>query len=346
MKRLGLLAEAKDTTHMPVLPNPPQPAMAQPLRTAKAVLLFLALVSAATFGARVQGDTPSSSPSGQDSTSPPGQPVTVLVSVLSKSNTRPDLRENEFRLVVDGREQPIHRVINKSSQRFRVGLLVDISGSERRGTGTADWEGTSRLFDLLLRKGDLGFVAAFADRVKMVCDVTSDLMELRSAARLVLGVSPRGGTALYDAICEQCRDQFWRTDESKALVIITDGEDNASQETVESAVRTAQRAGVVIYSLVPRAPGLRFAFHRVGKNSEETTRKISADTGGVSVPVRRAEEVPAVIEKVVKNVMHLYAISFYPQAVPRDGKFHKIRVTCTRPGIRLSSQPGYYAPEK
>ena len=347
MRRLGLLAEAKVTTHLPVLPEPRGSAMAQRGRAARALCRFLTLVSTATFAAEVQGVIASSPPAGQDSSSASGQAVTVSVSVLSKTNTPlPDLTENEFRVLVDDREQSIHRVLKKRSQRFRVGLLVDISGSQLGGRGRADWEEVSTLFGLVLGKGDLGFVAAFDDRVKMMCDVTGNLSELETATKLVLRASPRGGTALYDAISDQCRDQFWKTEESKALVIITDGEDNASHEKLESAVKAAQRADVVIYSIVPPAPELPFGFRRVGKSSEETARRISADTGGLFLPAKKPGDIRGAIDRIAENLMNLYAISFYPQAVPRNGKFHKVKVVSTRSGVRLSAQPGYYAPDK
>jgi VWFA-related protein len=142
-----------------------------------------------------------------------------------------------------------------------------------------------------------------------------------------------------------CRDEFWQAQESKALVILTDGQDNASRTTLTRAIWAAQDTSTVVYMLLFQSPWSQLGGHRPDR-SGEIARKISAETGGFTYVIENDKQFAAAFDKLAAHFKSLYSLSFDTQALPHDGKFRKITVKCTRPDVKVLAQTGYYSPKR
>ena len=192
--------------------------------------------------------------------------VKLLVNVWDKGGrfTR-DMRQEEFRIFEDGMEQKIVQLSYVGVEPLIVGLMIDTSGSRRGQMPGAEREPAKRFFREALVGKSLGFVVTFGEKAYMDSDVTADFAQLDRAIDRGVG-EQRGSSALFDAVyaaCERASAGLGR----RALVMITDGEDNNSQTTLEGAIEIAQRTQTTLFivrvQVAPRDPqGYAEALHK------------------------------------------------------------------------------------
>ncbi len=288
----------------------------------------------------------------------PQRPIRVEVGLVNlfasvrdkKKHLITDLKQEEFRISEDGQGQKIAYFSHETSLPITLGLLIDTSGSEAAMLGT-EQAAASQFLGRVLRKNDLAMVMSFDLDVDLLSDFTSDHDQLERAigrARInapstpvtVQGPLPQGskGTNLYDAVYLAAREKLSSEAGRKAMVILTDAEDNGSKMRLEDALEAAQRSDTVIHVLLVYDP-------RFGSN-EGVAKKLAEETGGRLIVVhnnpRKLEEA---FEELSQELRSQYTLGYYPSNAARDGRFRKVKVETTRNDLRVLARKGYYSPK-
>jgi VWFA-related protein len=289
----------------------------------------------------------------------PEQPIRVQVALVNMFATVrdahkriiPDLTKDDFRVYEDNQEQKLAFFTHETSLPITLGLLIDTSGSEMRML-PAEQEAASRFLQRVLRKEDLAMVISFDLDVDLLSDFTNDPAKLERAiqrARInapstpasVQGPLPqRGpkGTNFYDAVYLACREKLSSETGRKALVILTDAEDNGSKVRLEEALEAAQRTDTVIHILLVYDP-------MYGANAG-AAKKLAEETGGRMIEVRSEKKLLEAFDEISEELRTQYTLGYYPSNAARDGRFRKIKIETTRKDTHVLARKGYYAPKE
>jgi len=258
-----------------------------------------------------------------------------------------DLQKDDFKIFEDGVPQTItsfqHQDIPVS-----MGIIIDNSGSMRDKRAAVN----TAALDLVKasNRDDEAFVVNFSDEAFIDCDFTSDISKLREG---LSHIDSKGGTALYDAVVASA-DQLakYAKRPKQALLIITDGEDNASTFTLEQTIRRVQDLqGPVVYSI-----GLLFGEDSGGRESHRAKRALkllSEETGGMSFFPKSLADVDPVAAEVARDIRNQYTIGYHSTKPPSQGGYRVVKVEVHASGhgkLFARTRSGYYpkpvAPEK
>jgi VWFA-related protein len=264
--------------------------------------------------------------------------VNVLVTVRDKQGQLvKGLAKNDFKLEDDGRTQPIRYFSPQADQPLMLGLLIDVSGSQRTVLAKQR-RASQQLIDQVLRPQDRAFFVRFDRRIELLDNLSQlEIDPKESSAR---------GTALYDAIISAARglaDQPGR----KALIVLSDGYDTSSSAPLSAAVETAQRADALIYSIrfldrdvfafqVPASQG----GSPVPREGRKALERIARETGGSYFDLAAAETLEKIYSRIEDELRNQYSLGFTP-VNPRPG-YRKIRVSIKRKGVTVQARDGYF----
>ena len=265
--------------------------------------------------------------------------VNVLVTVRDKQgHLVRDLTKEDFTLEDDGRAQTIRYFSQKSDLPLSLGILMDVSGSQR--TVLAEQRRASRQFldQVLRQQQDQAFFVRFDRQVELLPD-----LDLPEADLNRIGAQ---GTALYDAIVFAAR-RIARDGGRKAFIVLSDGYDTASSASLAVAVETAQRADTMVYSIrfldrdvfsfeVPAAQG----GSPVPREGRKALERIAKETGGEFFDLSASETLEKVYGRIEDELRNQYSLGFTPSS-NRSG-YRKIRVTTRRKGLLVRARDGYY----
>jgi VWFA-related protein len=262
-----------------------------------------------------------------------------------------DLKQDNFKVFEDGHEEKIAFFSREMMLPITLGLLLDTSGSEQNMLGAIQGAG-SRFMRRVLRKGDEAMVISFDTDVDLLSDFTDDrsiLDRAISKARINTpgggyiagnpGPVPSGnmtGTALYDAIYLACGEKLNGEAGRKAIVIVTDAQDEGSKVKLEEAIESAQRTDTVIHVLLVADP-------RYGGNSG-VARRLADDTGGRVIYVSSEKKLEEAFDQISEELRSQYTLGYYPTNNNRDGKFRKIKLDVDNHDFKVLARKGYYAP--
>jgi VWFA-related protein len=271
----------------------------------------------------------------------------------------PGLTRDDFEVYEDGKLQTIKYFAAESSQPLTLGILVDTSGSQARVLPMEQEVGAAFLKEVL-REKDLAFLISFDVNVDLLQDYTSSSRELKAAlerTRINTGAgfstgipgigggpipqsNPRG-TLLYDAIYlasdEKLRSEVGR----KAMIILTDGNDQGSRMSLRDAVEAAQKADAICYVLLIADRGFYSDGEYVG---DSEMKRLAEETGGRVVSVgNKYDKLKQAFDQIAQELRSQYNIGYTPTNTNRDGGFRKIEVR-SRQGHRIQARKGYYAP--
>jgi Ca-activated chloride channel homolog len=250
-----------------------------------------------------------------------------------------NLDKNNFLVYEDGQPQTIVR-FSREDVPVSIGIVVDNSGSMR----TKRTAVTKAVLNLIQASNpqDEAFVVNFNDDSYLDQDFTNNLGPLHEALDRV---DSRGGTALYDAVIASA-DHLAKgaKKEKKVLLVITDGVDNESRESLESAIRKVQDdQGPIIYTIgiLGDEPGI--------KRAKRALQSLSDQTGGVAFFPKDLQEVDEISHEVARDIRNQYSITYKPTNARSNGGYRKVRVEARAQGykdLQARTRDGYFADEK
>ena len=224
---------------------------------------------------------------------------------------------------------------------LRVGLLIDASSSIRNRF-RFEQEAAIEFLTTIVRPGyDKGFVLGFDVAPEIVQDFTDDTEKLANGVRML---RPGGGTAMYDAIYAVARDKMMKLNEPtavrKAIILLSDGDDNQSRVTREEAIEMAQRAELIIYTISTNTNGYR-------EKGDKVLERFAEQTGGRAFFPFKIEEVSNAFAEIEDELRSQYAVAYKPADFIADGSFRSIEIEPQgkRKDVRIRARKGYYAPK-
>jgi VWFA-related protein len=283
--------------------------------------------------------------------------VNILTSVRDKRGALiPGLQKEDFTILEDGKSQPIKYFTKETDLPLTIGLLVDVSGSQRNLIDI-ERNAASQFFRDVLRKKDLAFLISFGEETELLQDYTGSsrlLTEGLGELRVSSGVgglhpgpvptvgSPRG-TVLYDAIYLAANDKLKGEVGRKVIVVITDGVDQGSRLTRNQAIEAAQKSDAVIYSIDYSDPGAYGPFGFGGGGGEAELHKMSDETGGRVYKVDRKHPLDMVFKELQDEMRSQYSIAYTPTNDVKDGGYRHLEVRLANKDLKAQARKGYYA---
>jgi len=281
--------------------------------------------------------------------------VNLFVTVRDKSKRIvTDLKKEDFKILEDGQSQEIAFFSKEVTLPITLAILLDTSGSEQYMLASIQDAG-GRFIDRVLRKGDEALVMSFDSDVDLLSDFTDDRGQLDRAIRKArinvpsagsIGNNPGPvgsrqitGTALYDAIYLACNEKLNTEAGRKAIVIVTDAQDEGSKIRLEEAVEAAQRTDTVVHILLVADP-------HFGGGNGGVARKITDETGGRTISVNSEKHLAEAFDQISEELRSQYTLGYYPTNASRDGKFRKIKVEMSNHDLKVLARKGYYAPKE
>jgi VWFA-related protein len=301
-------------------------------------------------------------PRGQQGQRQPGQAPTIraevnlvnLFATVRDKNRRivTDMKQDDFKVFEDGREEKISFFSKEMALPITLGLLLDTSGSEQYMLSAIQDAG-SRFLHRVLKKGDEAMIISFDTDPDLLADFTDDRSILDHAIRKARINAPSGGyiagnpgpvpgagsagTVLYDAIYTACGEKLNGEAGRKAIVIVTDAQDEGSKVKLEEAIEAAQRTDTVIHILLVYDP-------RYGGNTG-VAHKLTDETGGRLIVVHSEKKLEEAFDEISEELRSQYTLGYYPTNTAKDGKFRKIRVETANKEFKVLTRKGYYAPK-
>jgi Ca-activated chloride channel family protein len=252
-----------------------------------------------------------------------------------------NLNEKDFAILDD--HKPPQSIVNfrrETDLPIELGLLIDTSGSVR---GRFDFEqdaAVTFLQNTIRPNFDKAFVVGFNGHSQMMQGFT-DNTALLSAA--VHRMQDGGGTALYDAIYRACHDNLIKDHEDhpsrRAIVVVSDGEDNQSELTEGQAIEMAQRAEVIIYAISTDDSGLIL-------RGDKVLQRIAEATGGRAFFPYKTKDMKNSFAAIEDELRSQYIISYHPADFEADGRYRPIEITALKKDLQVRSRKGYYAPRQ
>ena len=313
-----------------------------------------------------------------------------------------NLAKDDFTVTEDGRPQSIHYFTRETDIPLTLGLLVDTSMSQRRVLDQERSASHSFLDQMVREDKDKAFIIHFDREVELLQDLTSSHQKLEAAlgsleipqfARTSGGGSPDpdsgsgssgrgsgrhrgGGTLLYDAVFLASDELMKKQEGRKALIVLSDGVDNGSKESLDYAIESAQRANTVVYSVlfkddeaygnrgggfghpsigIPGIGGPGMGRGRGGGGSgrpypqeqrpdgKKILERISKETGGRMFEVSKKEPIDQIYSQIAEELRNQYSLGYTPdRGTASEPGYHKILVAAKQKGFTVQAREGYY----
>ena len=252
-----------------------------------------------------------------------------------------DLNQTDFNILDD--HKPPQAILNfrrETDLPLHLGLLVDVSGSVDSRFDFEQEAATSFLQHTLRTGFDKAFVLGFNSHTQMAQDFT-DNVQLLSAS--VHKLHDGGGTALYDAVYHACKDKFLkdRPDHPvrKAIIIVSDGEDNQSEMTRAQAIEMAQRAEVIIYAISTDDSGLVM-------RGDKVLQQLADATGGRAFFPFKIKDITHSYAAIEDELRSQYVVSYKPADFDADGRYRSIEISSLKKDLQVRARKGYFAPQQ
>jgi len=282
--------------------------------------------------------------------------VNLYCSVRNKQNGLiSTLEKNDFDLAEDGTKQEIKYFTRETDLPLTIGLLVDVSGSQRNLI-EIERRAAASFFSSVLKKKDVAFLISFGADSELLQDITGSprlLQQGLSGLKLNAGFSgitsgpvptaskPRG-TVLYDAVYLAANDMLAKEVGRKAIILITDGEDEGSKLTEKEAIEAAQKADAIIYGILYVDRQFYGGFN-MGYSGEGVLKQMAEETGGRLLQVDRKNTLDMVFDQIQQDMRTQYAIGYSPTNSKKDGTFRKIDLRTSNKDLKVQVRKGYYA---
>jgi len=268
--------------------------------------------------------------------------VNVVFTVTDKHGRYvKDLKQNDFRILDDKKSAAEIRSFRAETDLpLEAGLLIDASNSIRDRFKFEQQAAVEFLAQTIRHNYDQAFVIGFDVTPDVTQDFTDDTEKLSQGVRML---RPGGGTALYDALYFACRDKLMKSQRAgavrKAIILLSDGDDNQSHVTREEAIDMAQRAEVVIYTISTNLTGS-------ADHGDKVLDRIAEATGGRSYVPFQLSDVANAFSAIQEELRSQYAVSYKPADFLADGRYRSIEINAVEKGLHVRSRHGYYAPSQ
>ena len=230
-----------------------------------------------------------------------------------------NLAKDEFEVVESKKPQSIVEFAAESDLPLRLAVLIDSSNSIR-DRFRFQQEAAVEFINSVMRPQDRAVVVSFDTGPELVADLTNDTEKLAKAVR---DLRPGGGTSLYDAIFFACREKLQQDQPRhkfrRALVVLTDGEDNQSRYSRDQALEMAHKADVVIYAISTNISGIQ-------TDGDKVLKYFAAETGGQTFFPFKVADLAQSFENIANELRHQYSILYRPEPAKTDGLFHEVTI--------------------
>jgi Ca-activated chloride channel homolog len=253
-----------------------------------------------------------------------------------------DLKKDDLKILDDNKPpKAIRGFVSQTDLPLRVGLLVDASNSIRDRFKFEQEAAIEFLNQIVRPKSDQAFVIGFDSTAEVTQDFTDSTEKLSKGVRVL---RPGGGTALFDAIYFACRDKLMNASASgptrRAIILLSDGDDNQSRVTREEAIDMAQRAEVIIYAISTNITGVK-------QRGDKVLERFAETTGGQVFFPFKIQDVSDAFNDIQNELRSQYALAYSPADFVADGHYRPIQIEpATKKNLKIRARKGYYAPKQ
>src|ERR1700739_4607762 len=271
----------------------------------------------------------------------------------------PNLTKDDFEVREDGTPQTIKYFTAETNLPLTLGIMIDASGSQRNVIDMEKEVGGAFLRQILTDK-DEAYVISFDISVDLLQDFTRDVYRLQAAlnkAKVNVDYTSGGipgmgggpvpqhnspGTLLYDAVYLSAHDMLSKEVGRKAMILLTDGQDEGSRLKIQDAIEAAQKADSIVYVLLCADRGFYGGFY----SGEGQMKKLTQETGGRVVNVgNKLDKLKEAFDQIAQELRSQYNIGYTPSNAALDGTFRKVEVR-SKNGYKIQARTGYYATQR
>ncbi len=294
--------------------------------------------------------------------------VDLFFTVKDKNgNLVPHLNKEMCTVLEDKQPQMLKSFVAETNQPLTLGILLDTSGSQQRVL-PLEQEAGSQFLQQVLRAKDEAFLISFDVNIDLLQDYTNSARQLSHSMEKAqintaggnggAGIPGAGGgtiptpggpkgTVLYDAIYEASYDKLNQESGRKAMIILTDGEDEGSNHKIGDAVAAAQRNNVIVYVILIADRAMYWS-QGMGYYGYSAAKRITDETGGRTIDVgNNGAKLQAAFQQIQDELRTQYVASYTPGNERQDGTFRHLAVECKGDGgenLKVQVRKGYYAP--
>src|SRR3984885_348409 len=267
--------------------------------------------------------------------------VNMLFTVTDKKGRFvTDLGRDDFLVLENKKPQAIAEFTAETELPLRLGILIVTSNSIRDRFKFEQEAATSFIQNVVHRGHDKAMVVSFDTSTELVADLIDDTDQLEKAIR---GLRAGGGTALYDALYFACRDKLSKDQPRhkfrRAIVIVSDGDDNQSQVSRDQALEMAQKADVVIYAISTN-------ISHTETDGDKVLKNLTVQTGAQASFPFKAADLEQSFENIANELRHQYNVFYRPEPLKADGLYHTVELKVKRrKDLVVRCRKGYYAPK-
>ena len=264
--------------------------------------------------------------------------VNMLFTVTDKKGRFvTDLAKNDFQVFESKKPQQIMEFTSETDLPLRLAILIDTSNSIR-DRFRFQQEAATNFINSVMRAQDKATLVSFDTAAEVITDLTNDTNALE---RGVHELRPGGGTALYDAMYLACKEKLMRDQPMykfrRAMVILSDGDDNESRYSRDQALEMAQRADTVIYTISTN-------ISHIETDGDKVMRYFADQTGGAAFFPFQAKDLNQSFENIANELRHQYNLFYRPEPLKNDGQYHPVEIRVKgRKDLIVRARKGYYA---
>jgi Ca-activated chloride channel homolog len=256
-----------------------------------------------------------------------------------------DLRQGNFKVFEQNIEQNLS-FFSREDIPVTMGLVIDNSGSMRDKRDQVN--AAAMTFVRTSNPQDEAFVVNFNDEYYLDTDgeFTSDQNNLHDA---LARIETRGSTALYDAVIGSLAHLKKGHKDKRVLLLVTDGDDTASEKTFEDAIKAAEESNATIYAVGVYSEDDLEHDKKTVRHSKKILEQLAEATGGLAYFPDHLEQVTPICEQVAREIRNQYTLGYYPSNTAHDGSFRPVAVKVIPPNGRgklsVRTRTGYFAPK-
>jgi Ca-activated chloride channel family protein len=267
--------------------------------------------------------------------------VNMLFTVTDKKGRFiTNLTKEDFEVIENKKQQSIQEFTAESDLPLRLAILIDTSNSIRERFKFEQEAAISFISNVVRPRQDKAMIVSFDSSAELRADLIDDTEKLAAAIR---DLRPGGGTALYDAIYYAARDKLQQDQPRhkfrRAMILVSDGDDNQSRVTRDQSLEMAQKADAVIYAISTN-------ISRIESDGDKVLKYLARETGGQAFFPFKATDLDQSFENIANELRHQYNIFYRPEPLKTDGLYHAVDLRVKgRKDLMVRARKGYYAPK-